>query len=251
MLVAVDIKGKRTVADYDLDREVLRCCPVCRRPVILKAGRTVAAHFAHEATYGCSAAGESAIHVEAKKLLSDHLETMGYKVTLEAILSPRRRADLLVQDRDGTRFTIEIQDSPIDVDTMKRRESLDRDAGCIATCWIFTDSCVSKVRWPRAGRRHRLGVPPEIRLSDALRYRWNTTHRPLLVLRVPQRQLYGLRPSRVSRSGREWHDKRRRRRWSKRQDLHTTYTVDVRSLTFWPQRVRDRYGRPYIDFSEL
>lgn len=242
--MALDPEGDRVVAERGLRRGLDYRCPVCDERVILKAGSQVIAHFAHEVRGDCVAAEESRRHLAAKKLLADRLTELGLRVTLEAILSRSRRADLLVEDDHGTRFTIEIQDSPISPDDMKARERSDRGAGCVATCWIFTSNRVAASAW----EHDPTGAAPEVRFPNEMRYRWNATHLPVIVLRLEERRLYGMRLAPIDRPGSEWYDSQASLQSSMDYRLRSTFAVDVQALSFTPQVVRGRYDRLHVTF---
>lgn len=240
MIVAL-ANGDRVVADRSLTRSRGYTCPVCGDQVVLKAGAIVTAHFAHRTGSNCNAAGESRRHLAAKKLLADELTTRGWTVELERMHGDDRRADLLVTTAAGdARFTIEIQDSRIQVDTMKDRERADRAAGCLPTCWIFTDNRITAA-WDDV-----VFGQCEVRLPDDMRYRWNATYKPLPLLR--DRQLVLLTPEAVYRDGNEWHDSSGDLQNSDSRLLRSTFTLTPAAATFDPTLDRDRYGRAHIGF---
>jgi hypothetical protein len=243
MLVAV-VSGGRVIAERGLDRRLDFRCPACGRRVILKAGSVVIAHFAHETRANCIAEGESRRHLAAKKLLRDQLASLDFDVTPEVMLSAVRRADLLVADEDGKRFTIEIQDSSISVDEMKARERADKAAGCFATCWVFTDNRLPDDFWELRSD----GQATEARLPNEMRYRWHATHRPVLVLRLSDSRLVGLRLTPVDRPGEQWFDSEGTPQSSSDSTLRATFGVEVEELTFMPYGVADRYRRLQISF---
>jgi Competence protein CoiA-like family len=243
MLVALGPDGERVAATRTLDRSAGFRCPVCSEQVILKAGAKVIAHFAHRARGGCIAAGESLRHLVAKKLLADRLSELGLQVKLETILSASRRADLLVRDDSEVQFTVEVQDSPISPEEMKARERADRAAGCVDTCWIFTDARVRAAFKPSAG-----DDPTEVRLPEDVRYRWNATRQPVLVLRVDRGELVGMRLASIDRPADEWYDESGQLQSSMGYTLRSTFAVDIQPLGFMPTGVPDRYGRPHITF---
>jgi competence CoiA-like predicted nuclease len=232
----------RVVADRTLDRQASYTCPLCETDVTLKAGPIVIAHFAHQPGADCVAAGESRAHLEAKKLIADQLSQYGWSVDLEHILSPQRRADLLVTSpNSGKRFTIEIQDSRITPDGMKIRERADRSHGCIATCWIFTDKRLSHMAWDDV-----IYNEAEVRLPDDIRYRWHATHVAIPLLR--NRRLALVTPEAVSRDSNEWHDEYGDLQIADGRQLRATFTLKIAAATFRPSLLEDRYGRPAVSF---
>lgn len=149
MIVAETEAGEQVEATRDLECSRAHC-PMCRAPVVLKRGRVKVPHFAHAAGSACDAAGESLRHLQAKRVLADQFRHLGYAVWLEeAHRDLGRRVDVAVAVPPGQRVAVEVQDSPISVDDMKRRHGIDRRIGFAGTVWVFT------------GRRHDLLLPAE------------------------------------------------------------------------------------------
>ncbi|MGJ3224032.1 competence protein CoiA [Micromonospora aurantiaca (nom. illeg.)] len=153
MLVALrEGPDGRVEAGKDLTPGDFRCLE-CAWPVVLKRGRVKVPHFAHQpGSPACASGGESVTHMRAKTLLARRFRAQGYEVVLEeAHPAQQRRVDVAVTliDRAGAarRIAVEIQDSAIAVDEMKRRTTADRHAGFFATLWVFT---LSRLRHARS-----------------------------------------------------------------------------------------------------
>jgi hypothetical protein len=246
MLVALDARRQRTVAETTLGRDDQWICPLCRQAVILKAGRVVIPHFAHKARGLCAAEGESRRHLAAKKLFYDELTSRGLDVSLEVMLAADRRADLLVASPRG-RFTIEVQDSRISVEEMKAREAQDKRAGCVTTCWVFTEKRLPGAVFAHLETTETTIRTTEVRVAADIRYRWNATHLPVLVLRGDR--LFGLTLEPIWRDGEDYYDEygdyqSRDGRW-----LQTTFTLRYDLLGFTPVLDTDRYGRGHVGFA--
>jgi competence protein CoiA len=143
MMIAKSAEGVATQATRDLPSGDYHC-PMCESPVILKRGQKVAAHFAHTPDSDCPCAEpESWRHLMAKQVLVEEFTDMGWEARAEiAHPAAGRRVDVGVKiyDQDDVLryFAIEVQDSTIQVDTMKSRIAADRRIGYDATVWLFT-----------------------------------------------------------------------------------------------------------------
>ncbi|MFE5852525.1 competence protein CoiA [Streptomyces sp. NPDC056500] len=141
-------------------------CPMCQTPVILKRGQKVAAHFAHTPDSDCPASeAESWRHLMAKQVLVDELTRQGWGAQAEVVHQAHgRRVDvgLKALGPDGARlyFAIEVQDSAIQVDTMKDRIARDRRIGYDATVWLFTTHRAAALM--AAQPDHEVRVPDEM-----------------------------------------------------------------------------------------
>lgn len=142
MLIARDSSGFPVEAARELLPGAFSC-PACDGRVLLKRGRVKVAHFAHTPNAECWTDGESVAHLQGKRLLAEQFQLLGYDVQLEETYRAEgRRVDVAVTVPDGAgryRVAVEVQDSPIAVDTMKARTRIDRALGFEGTTWIFTD----------------------------------------------------------------------------------------------------------------
>lgn len=74
-------------------------CPICKKPLVIKAGLRNIPHFAHQSTENCPnrAQGEGVYHERGKLDLYYWLKEQGYHVELEYYLKPiKQRADLII-----------------------------------------------------------------------------------------------------------------------------------------------------------
>ncbi|MCI0365536.1 MAG: hypothetical protein L0219_16865 [Phycisphaerales bacterium] len=137
MLVA-SLNGERVEAE-SAERGLAFVCPNCKRPVILKRGPIVIAHFAHKPPTDCSwARGETKAHLDAKKLFRDTLAVRGLRAEVECVvpsLPDDRRADVMVWSPKGARLAIELQHTSLNLEDIERRAFSYAHAG-IAQLWI-------------------------------------------------------------------------------------------------------------------
>ncbi|WP_461215216.1 competence protein CoiA [Lacticaseibacillus sp. GG6-2] len=112
-------------------------CPACRRPVRIKNGAVMPAHFAHIGP-ACEAAseGESADHLAGKRWLAGLGERLGYHVALETYYPViKQRADV-VWIREDTTLVLEFQCSPLSGPRLQERTAGYQKLGL--TCvWIM------------------------------------------------------------------------------------------------------------------
>ena len=166
MLVALSDAGERRIAERGMTAEPFRC-PMCEGRVILKRGRNVAAHFAHLPGALCPyAEAESWRHLLAKQVLMEEFHKRGWYARLEvAHPDVGRRVDVGVRVPDGRGgfhyVAIEIQDSAIGVETMKKRVALDKRKNYAATAWLFTSHRAAGLL-VAAGTRIEVRVPKEM-----------------------------------------------------------------------------------------
>lgn len=132
MLVATTSDGKfLSLHHHNLEREKLDrlrkenqfFCPACREEVILKLGEKQTWHFAHKRKLKChdELEGETAYHINGKKLLYDWLVKQHLNVMLEPYLQEiKQRPDLLVTI-NKKRFAIEYQCSKINPQLFEKR----------------------------------------------------------------------------------------------------------------------------------
>ncbi len=112
-------------------------CPACRRPVRIKNGAVIPAHFAHIGP-ACAAASEpeSADHLAGKLWLAALGERLGYTVALEVYYPLiKQRADV-VWVRSETTIVIEFQCSPLNADRLKTRTDGYRRLG-LRCVWVL------------------------------------------------------------------------------------------------------------------
>ncbi|WP_406302804.1 competence protein CoiA family protein [Streptomyces sp. NBC_00885] len=165
MLIATDNEGQRIQAGHDLGSGSFTC-PMCDSGVILKRGRKVAAHFAHMPGSDCPAAeGESWRHLMAKQVLVEEFSALGYRARMEVDhRRAGRRVDVAVILSGAAglerHVAVEIQDSSIQVDTMKARTNLDKRLGYHATTWLFTSHRAGSLLL--AGPKDEVKIPAEM-----------------------------------------------------------------------------------------
>lgn len=143
MLVANGVNGVAVEATHSLEASTFTC-PVCDGPVNLKRGRVRVPHFAHLPGADCWLASEpeSVTHLRSKQLLAKEFRNLGYEVRPEETYRDAgRRVDVAVTLPwwRNFRIAVEVQDSTIDVETMKKRTRIDKFLGFAGTLWIFTD----------------------------------------------------------------------------------------------------------------
>lgn len=217
-------------------------CPECRWPVILKRGRVKVPHFAHQpGSQPCASGGESVTHMRAKTLLAKQFRAQGYEVVLEEA-HPRhqRRVDVAVTliDRAGAvrRIAVEVQDSAISVDEVKRRTTADRHAGFFATLWVFTLSRLRRARSVLPGY--------ELRLPEEMRYLINRWRTPIAVLDIEHEQLFLVSTATAVREGESYHDEYGGEQWSAGRILKATKQVFTVPGEFALAAVSGRYASP-------
>jgi hypothetical protein len=132
MLVAEN-NGTRVHA-VDASKQDQYICPQCRQGVILKQGRIIIDHFAHQPHSDCTwAVGETLAHLRAKQLVFQSLKARGLRTELEYIIGDRR-ADVLVW-LDSRPVAIELQHTNIGLEEIEMR-AFDYAAKGIAQLWI-------------------------------------------------------------------------------------------------------------------
>lgn len=217
-------------------------CPECSWPVVLKRGRVKVPHFAHQpGSPVCSSGGESVTHMRAKTLLADRFRAQGYEVLLEeAHPAHQRRVDVAVTliDRTGAprRVAVEIQDSAIAVDELKRRTVADRHAGFFATMWVFTLNRL----------RHARSVLPgyELRLPEEMRYLINRWRTPIAVLDIEHEQLLLVSTETAVRDGNTYFNQHGDQQWSAGRVLKATREIFTYPGEFALTAIQGRYAAP-------
>ncbi|SNZ14289.1 Competence protein CoiA-like family, contains a predicted nuclease domain [Terribacillus aidingensis] len=114
-------------------------CPVCRRPVKIRAGKKIIPHFAHVHIQDCEMErkGEGFYHLRGKLQLYHWLKMQGYTVNVEErIANAHRRPDLLVHAKDGKKIAIEYQCASISDDELMSRNEVYQQRG-IKAVWIL------------------------------------------------------------------------------------------------------------------
>jgi hypothetical protein len=148
MLVAYGPEGRPVVAEevplaqlQHWSREHLLYCPNCRGVVHVRGGpeKRTQLHFAHQkGECAWSTEAESVRHVSGKLVLAQWLRTHFPEavVTLEERLpEPNRIADIFVVHADGSRWAIEFQCAPLEIEQWQHRHDAYRRAG-ILDIWI-------------------------------------------------------------------------------------------------------------------
>ncbi len=118
--------------------KALFSCPVCKEPVIMKAGSKMIPHFAHQAVSDCPSreGGEGTYHEQGKLLLYQWLRYQRLNVTLEAYIPKiNQRPDILL-DLNGRQIAIEYQCARIPALQIKLRNEGYKKAGIIPI-WII------------------------------------------------------------------------------------------------------------------
>lgn len=122
-------------------RERMLFCPNCRGVLHVRGGpeKRLQLHFAHQkGECAWSTESESVRHATGKLVLSHWLRTQFPTaiVTLEERLpEPNRIADVLLTHADGTRWAIEFQCAPLDLEEWRHRHTAYRN-GHIQDIWI-------------------------------------------------------------------------------------------------------------------
>jgi hypothetical protein len=168
--------GQTVEAHRDLEPGNFEC-PACGGKLRFKRGRTVVSHFAHGPDSDCPASeGESQSHLRAKLALAYAFRANGLSVELErAHLDHGRRVDIAVAVPAAgggyASIAVEVQNSPITVPEIKRREFVDRRLGYFATVWVFT--------LDRLPRLIRVLPGDTLRIPDEMRYLVSRWEHPL------------------------------------------------------------------------
>lgn len=152
MLVALDITKQRHIA-WDVDKtNAPFSCPECGKECLVKKGEVKVHHFAHLAATTCTNAGEGEHHMAAKQFFYNNLKKY-VSVELEKVLD-EVRADVYFEYK-GKKVAIELQDSAISIDEIKRRTLAYNKQG-VVVWWICLDwklariNMVTKVKkWQR------------------------------------------------------------------------------------------------------
>lgn len=204
MWIAQTPAGARVEATRNLATDDYHC-PMCESAVVLKRGQKVAAHFAHAPDSACPASmAESWRHLMAKQVLVEELTALGWEARAE-IAHPAhgRRIDvgLKAPGSNGSMVyvAIEIQDSAIQVDTMKERIAKDRRIGYHATVWLFTAH--------RAAALVAARPDHEVRVPDEMLWVANRYGQGVQIIDPQVREIHVAALGKVRRAGesREWY----------------------------------------------
>jgi hypothetical protein len=204
MWIAQTITGARVEAARDLAADDYRC-PMCEAAVVLKRGQQVAAHFAHAPDSNCPASeAESWRHLMAKQVLVEELTTLGWEARAEIVHQAHgRRVDVGLKapgpDDSMVYIAIEVQDSAIQVATMKDRIAKDRRIGYHATVWLFTSHRAASLLAARPNH--------EIRVPDEMLWVANRYGQGVQIIDPQAREIWNASLGRVRRAGesREWY----------------------------------------------
>jgi len=136
-------------------------------------GNRKAHHFAHAADSTCwlreSDEPNMALHISYQWALAAWFMGKGIKPVLEEVhYAAHRRVDIACTNEDGSRFAVEVQNSPISIEEVQRRNAIDRQLGFSDTWWVFTAERVQEVMLSQ-DRWGEVRLPAEMRLlSDRL-----------------------------------------------------------------------------------
>lgn len=140
LLIALNETQNLVLADHSLSKNETYHCPSCQTPVHLKLGAVIRPHFAHFQNEACEgfSEGETDEHVNGKLHLKEWIESLGYKVELEAYLSElKQRPDLLIHVEDR-RIALEFQCSFIPIQKTIERSNGYLEAG-YEVIWVLGD----------------------------------------------------------------------------------------------------------------
>ncbi|WP_339163761.1 competence protein CoiA family protein [Siminovitchia sp. FSL W7-1587] len=118
-------------------RNIRFYCPVCKEPLVLKAGSVRIPHFAHRIKSQCfTTEPESARHLQGKKDLFRFCLKNGYESTLEQYLPEIQQRPDVLAIRNGRRYAIEYQCTPISIRSIQQRSDRYLKIG-ITPIWII------------------------------------------------------------------------------------------------------------------
>ncbi len=122
-------------------------CSACEAQMIIKKGLLKIDHFAHVPNTSCEyGSGETEEHLVAKMSIYDNLRAKDINVILEKPLSPKVRADLLIEYPSGRKVAIEVQRSTMTREECIRRMLNYQETG-IPVLWILLNDV--KDGWKR------------------------------------------------------------------------------------------------------
>ncbi len=241
MLVAQNPSGERVEAARDLAADAYTC-PLCAGAVILKRGRVKVAHFAHTPGAICDWARESLSHHLAKRVLADRFRALGYAVELEEPHpGANRRVDVAVTMPTGHRVAVEVQDSAISVEEMKRRNRADQRSGFFGTVWVFTSKRTARLLTARED--------DEVRVPNEIRWVQNRYGQGVFVIDENSGRMWRCHFGRVVRPGEshEWYTEHGELTGVDHPDrtLRSTKTVSRTEVGFTLTSRRARYDKPW------
>jgi len=159
--------------------------------------------------------------MRAKALLAQRFRAEGYGVVLEeSHPRQRRRIDVAVTlagRRGPVRIAVEVQDSAISVEEVKRRTVADRRSGFLATVWVFTTGRVRRAKGAFPGA--------ERRLPEEMRYLTNRWKVPLHLLDVRRETLMLMRATEASRPETTHYDQDGDEHWHPGRALRSTRRI--------------------------
>jgi len=149
MLIGISDNGDRIIA-RDAIKKAKFFCPSCHEELILKKGEIKIHHFAHKAESTCLYAGESLDHLQTKLQIYDAL-LKHPKVINPELEKPMGlvRPDIIFTLKEMTpdfmdiQVVIEIQNSPIEITEIQRRNSEYRK-NSYPVLWVLPNKFVPK-----------------------------------------------------------------------------------------------------------
>lgn len=113
-------------------------CPICKKQVIIKAGKEVIPHFAHKRKENCSLfhKGESKEHLLGKRLLYEWLQGQGYDVSLEYYISELQQIPDVLLKFKRRKIAIEFQCAHVSPEEIQARNKSYKKLG-ILPVWLL------------------------------------------------------------------------------------------------------------------
>lgn len=97
-------------------------CPICKKSVIVKAGKKVIPHFAHRSKTDCpSSGGEGPYHEIGKLMLYQWLKSQHLQVKLEPYLSEINQIPDIYLKLNNKNIAIEFQCAKVDIQSIQQR----------------------------------------------------------------------------------------------------------------------------------
>lgn len=120
----ITLQGEARNSAIRLRKQKKFYCPICKEPLMLKAGPVKIPHFSHRHRSQCTGAAsepESPRHLKGKLDLFEWCKISRLDASLELYLPDiKQRPDLLVKS-GGKQYAIEFQCTPISVQTVEKR----------------------------------------------------------------------------------------------------------------------------------
>lgn len=124
-------------------------CPICKEPVIIKAGTKIVPHFAHRSKTICPASGgEGPYHEKGKLILYQWLKSQYPEVMLEPYLTDINQIPDIYLILKGRKIAIEFQCAKIDIQSIQLRNQGYKKKGIIPI-WILGAN-----QFRRLGKHH-------------------------------------------------------------------------------------------------